>query len=59
MTKKICPRCFGNGYIKVFESIDKTAKQIVVQCTLCDSEGELKMEDTNGGERKLRSNKTN
>jgi DnaJ-class molecular chaperone len=30
-TKKICPRCMGNGYFK----------DVIVQCPMCNSEGEI------------------
>ena len=43
MTKNkiVCPRCFGNGYIRIpNESVD-IKKQIVAQCTMCDSQGEI------------------
>ena len=49
-TKKIiCPRCKGNGYIKIpHESVEKLDKSIIAQCTLCESEGEInKNEDNN------------
>ena len=39
-TKEICPRCQGNGFIKVMKSIEEPIEQ-VLQCTQCDSEGEL------------------
>ena len=44
MNKKICPRCKGNGYIKVIKEVAWPMKQqeIVVQCTMCNSEGEIK-----------------
>ena len=38
--KKICPRCTGNGFIKVKESIERKV-DVVVQCTMCNSEGEV------------------
>jgi len=38
--QQICPRCFGNGYIKVQKDI-KEDKEIVVQCTMCNSQGEI------------------
>ena len=38
--KKICPRCSGNGYIKVKESIERPI-DIVVQCPMCNSKGEV------------------
>ena len=38
--KKICPRCSGNGFIKVKESIERKV-DVVVQCTMCNSEGEV------------------
>jgi len=43
-TKKICPRCQGNGFIKVKESIENPI-DIVQQCTMCKSEGELMMDE--------------
>ncbi len=38
--KKICPRCSGNGFIKVKESIERKV-DVVVQGTMCNSEGEV------------------
>jgi len=41
MTKnKTCPRCKGNGFFKVKESIEKQVDK-VVQCPMCNSEGEV------------------
>ena len=40
MEKKICPRCKGNGFFKVKESIERKV-DVVVQCPLCNSEGEV------------------
>ena len=41
MTKtKICPRCKGNGFFKVKESIERKV-DVVVQCPMCNSEGEV------------------
>ena len=47
MTKKICPRCKGNGYFYVKKEVKWPQKQedIVVQCPQCDSEGEIEMMD--------------
>jgi DnaJ-class molecular chaperone len=40
-TKKIiCPRCTGNGYFKVKESVERPVDQ-VVQCPMCNSQGEI------------------
>ena len=41
--KKItCPRCRGNGYIKIpHESVEKLQKSVISQCTMCESEGEI------------------
>ena len=36
----ICPRCKGNGYFTVKESVDNPLDKIV-QCPMCDSQGEL------------------
>jgi DnaJ-class molecular chaperone len=36
----ICPRCTGNGYFKVQESVEEP-RDIIVQCPLCESEGEI------------------
>ena len=40
MENKICPRCKGNGFFKVKESVEKKV-DIVVQCPLCNSKGEI------------------
>ena len=40
MTNKICPRCKGNGFFKVKESVERQVDQ-VVQCTMCNSGGEV------------------
>ena len=42
MTKIICPRCHGNGYIKVKESIENPV-EIIQQCPNCNSQGEIEM----------------
>ena len=42
MTKIICPRCHGNGYIKVKESIENPV-EIIQQCPNCNSQGEITM----------------
>jgi DnaJ-class molecular chaperone len=44
MIKKICPRCRGNGFIKVKESIENPI-DIVQQCTQCDSQGEIMIDE--------------
>ena len=36
----ICPRCKGNGYFTVKESVENPLDK-VVQCPMCDSQGEL------------------
>ena len=39
---KICPRCKGNGYFKVpNKSVEQIGQTITVQCTMCNSQGEL------------------
>ena len=37
---KICPRCKGNGYFTVKESVDHPLDK-VVQCPMCNSGGEI------------------
>jgi DNA-directed RNA polymerase subunit RPC12/RpoP len=40
-TKKIiCPRCSGNGFFKVKESVEQQVDK-VVQCPMCNSQGEI------------------
>ena len=46
-TKKICPRCTGNGYIRIPNETVGTPKEVVTQCTMCDSQGELDYEEPN------------
>jgi|TARA_Y100001951_G_C11160281_1_gene194378 DnaJ-class molecular chaperone len=36
----ICPRCKGNGYFIVKESVDHPLDK-VVQCPMCESQGEI------------------
>tara|TARA_R100000742_G_C4234854_1_gene55677 strand:- start:250 stop:432 length:183 start_codon:yes stop_codon:yes gene_type:complete len=40
---KICPKCKGNGYLKVL--IEEGREEIVTQCSLCESEGEVSETD--------------
>jgi len=44
MEKKPCPRCHGNGYIKVKESIDNPT-EIINQCPQCNSQGEIMIDE--------------
>ena len=39
--KKICPNCQGNGFVKTHKS-DNPANDTVMQCTICNSKGELR-----------------
>ena len=47
--KIVCPRCRGNGYIKIpHESVEKLEKSVIAQCSMCESEGEIdELEDSN------------
>mgnify|MGYP003138359600 FL=1 len=47
--KIVCPRCKGNGYIKIpHESVEKLSKSVIAQCSMCESEGEIdELENTN------------
>ena len=40
-TKKTCPRCTGNGYIRIPNEAVGISKEVVSQCTMCDSQGEV------------------
>ena len=41
----ICPRCNGNGFIKVpNKSVEELNKEVTMNCTICESEGELEGE---------------
>ena len=43
--KTICPRCEGNGFIKVpNKSVEELNKKVTMNCTMCDAEGELEGE---------------
>ena len=44
--KQICPRCFGNGYIRIPNEAVGVPKQIIAQCTMCDSQGEINEVDS-------------
>ena len=39
MKDKICPKCKGNGFLKC--KIEEDRVSVVVQCDLCNSEGEV------------------
>ena len=43
--KLICPRCKGNGFFKVKESVERQVEK-VVQCPMCNSQGEIDEEKT-------------
>ena len=39
---KICPRCKGNGYIRIpNKSVEELEKEVTVPCTMCESRGEI------------------
>ena len=44
MAKTICPRCHGNGYIKVKDSIENQTETIH-QCPQCNSQGEIMIDE--------------
>ena len=44
MEKTPCPRCRGNGYIKMMESIDQPI-EIIQQCPQCKSQGEIMIDE--------------
>jgi len=40
--KVVCPRCKGNGYIKIpHESVEHLNRPVISQCSMCESEGEI------------------
>ena len=46
--KAICTRCNGNGYIIIPNiSVEELGKEVTVQCTMCESEGELTLNEKN------------
>ena len=44
MAKTICPRCHGNGYIKVMDSVENPTETIH-QCPQCESQGEIMIDE--------------
>ena len=40
----ICPDCNGNGYVQC--NIEEGREHIVLQCTTCDSEGEIYVDES-------------
>ena len=42
--KIICPRCQGNGFIKLKKSVDNPTI-IIHQCSQCNSQGEIEMNE--------------
>ena len=46
--KAICTRCNGNGYIEIpNKSVEELGKEVTVQCTMCESQGELTLNEKN------------
>ena len=46
--KAIYPRCNGNGYIEIpNKSVEEPGKEVTVQCTMCESQGELSLNEKN------------
>jgi len=46
--KAICTRCNGNGYILIPNiSVEELGKEVTVQCTMCESQGELTLNEKN------------
>ena len=40
--KIVCPRCKGNGYIKIpHESVEKLDQSVISQCSMCNIQGEI------------------
>tara|TARA_R100000234_G_scaffold118830_1_gene100189 strand:- start:574 stop:756 length:183 start_codon:yes stop_codon:yes gene_type:complete len=39
MKDKICPQCKGNGFIKLL--LEEGRVSTVIQCNICNSEGEV------------------
>ena len=56
-TKTICQRCLGNGYIKVKKSVDNP-EDIIEQCPMCRSQGEIMDKNTFEQERQRHRIKT-
>ena len=44
---KICPRCSGNGYIKIIKGVEwpSRSEEIVAQCPMCNSKGEVMLDE--------------
>ena len=40
----ICPNCNGNGYVKA--ALEEGREHIVIQCNVCDSEGEIYVDES-------------
>tara|TARA_R100001163_G_C5050134_1_gene187028 strand:+ start:1288 stop:1461 length:174 start_codon:yes stop_codon:yes gene_type:complete len=57
MTKKICEVCKGNGFVRV--PYDQAHEEVWADCSFCDNQGEIEMEEENGRQRDIGSNKKN
>ena len=45
---KTCDNCRGNGYIEIpNKSVEEPGKDVTVQCTMCESRGELTLNEKN------------
>ena len=57
MTKKICQVCKGNGFVRV--PYAQAHEEVWADCTFCNNQGEIEMEEENGRSRTIGSDKKN
>tara|TARA_R110002020_G_scaffold218423_4_gene426285 strand:+ start:205 stop:381 length:177 start_codon:yes stop_codon:yes gene_type:complete len=55
--KKICDKCMGNGYRRIWKDQTET-KKITIQCANCNSSGEIEV-NSNGKDDKYVHNRHN
>jgi|TARA_R100000458_G_C8152503_1_gene159649 DnaJ-class molecular chaperone len=55
--KKICDVCKGNGFVRV--PYDQAKEEVHAQCSFCNSQGEIEVEEENGKSGPVGSDKTN
>ena len=55
--KKICTVCKGNGFVRV--PYAQAKEEVWANCTFCNSQGEIEMEEENGRSRDIGSDETN
>ena len=46
MSKLICPKCYGNGFRRIWKDVDEKT-MIEIDCAFCNNQGEVDITEEN------------